>query len=164
ATKAASEMLCSAYGASFGLAASYVRLTNVYGPGMTEKDSFVPRLMRAAAGGTGVEVYGDGSMLRDYVYISDVADAFLLMIEKAHSGPVVIGSGHSIPVDELIAHARKATGIDIPVEYGDSRPGEMPAVVVDIGRARSLGFTPKVKMDEGMREAWATFSARPPGS
>lgn len=160
ATKAASEMLCSAYGASFGIATSSVRLTNVYGPGMTEKDSFVPRLMRAAAGGTGVEVYGDGSMLRDYVYIDDVAAAFLLMIEKAHNGPVVIGSGHSIPVNELVDHARKATGVDIPVKYGDSRPGEMPAVVVDIARARSLGFSPKMQMDEGMRQAWATFSER----
>ena len=160
ATKAASEMLCSAYGASFGIAASYVRLTNVYGPGMTEKDSFVPRLMRAAAGGTGVEVYGDGSMLRDYVYIDDAADAFLLMIEKQHNGPVVIGSGHSIPVTELIDHARRATGVDIPVKYGDARPGEMPAVVVDIARARSLGFSPRVQMDEGMRQAWRTFTDR----
>ena len=60
-TKAAGEMLMSAYTASYGLRCACIRLTNVYGPGMQAKDSIVARLMRAIRLGTTFEIYGDGS-------------------------------------------------------------------------------------------------------
>ena len=60
ATKAACEMLLSAYTASYGLRCTSLRLTNVYGPGMEEKDSVVARLVRAARSGSTFEIYGDG--------------------------------------------------------------------------------------------------------
>lgn len=164
ATKAAAEVLCSAYSASFDTPSVALRLTNVYGPGMKLKDSFVPRLMRAAASGGQVEIYGDGSMKRDYVFLSDVVDAFAHFATAGEaakagtfSGAVIIGSGRSITVNELIESARTATGIDIPARRGEGRAGEMPAVVVDVSRARSLGWAPQVGMDEGMAAAWETF-------
>lgn len=162
ATKAAAEMLASAYSAAYGLAVSSLRLTNVFGPGMEDKDSFVPRLLRAARDGHGVEVYGDGSMRRDYVEVSDVVRAFLLALETRLSGALVIGSGVSVSVLELVEAARRASHRDIPVVHGPARPGEMPAVVVDIGRARRHGWEPRVDLDQGMARAWETF--RPPGS
>ena len=76
ATKAAAEMLLSGYHGAYGLRTVALRLTNVYGPGMHHKDSFVPRLMRAAADDGGVQVYGDGRQRRDLVHVSDVARAF----------------------------------------------------------------------------------------
>lgn len=165
ATKAASEMLCSAYSASFDTPSVAIRLTNVYGPGMTLKDSFVPRLMRAAATGGEVEIYGDGSMRRDYIFLSDVVDAFVHFAtaepdspEASFTGPVIIGSGESITVDELVAAAKKATGIDIPAHYGKARLGEMPAVIVDNSKAQSLGWRAKVTLEAGMAAAWETFS------
>ncbi len=65
ATKAAGEMLVSCYTAAYGIAGCALRFSNVYGPGMQHKDSFVPRLMRAARDGHGVQVYGDGTQVRD---------------------------------------------------------------------------------------------------
>lgn len=76
ATKAACEMLLSAYSGSYGLATAALRFTNVYGPGMSHKDSFVPRMMRAALTGEGVRVYGDGLQRRDLVFIDDVVAAW----------------------------------------------------------------------------------------
>src|ERR1700684_4481362 len=61
ATKAAGEMLLSSYVGSYGMTGAALRFANVYGPGMEAKDSFVPRLMRAAAQGKGVQIYGDGT-------------------------------------------------------------------------------------------------------
>src|SRR5690606_28313356 len=78
ATKAAGEMLLSAYSGVYGMRTAALRFANVYGPGMRHKDSFVPRLMRAAASGSGVQVYGDGGQLRDYVHVDDVVQAILL--------------------------------------------------------------------------------------
>ena len=72
ATKAASEMLISSYSAAYGVRGVSLRFSNVYGPGMEHKDSFIPRLMKAARDGTGVKVRGDGSMIRDVIQVDDV--------------------------------------------------------------------------------------------
>ncbi len=77
-TKAAAEMLMSAYTASYGVRCVALRLTNVYGPGMQAKDSIVARLMRAIRLGKTFEIYGDGRQVRDYVHVSDVIAAMRL--------------------------------------------------------------------------------------
>jgi UDP-glucose 4-epimerase len=158
ATKAAGEMLLSGYSGAYGLRAPVLRLTNVYGSGMHHKDSFVPRLMRAAADGTGVQVYGDGLQRRDLVHVHDVARACVLAACEWPSGPVIIGSGLSHTVLDLVETAREATGAPIPVEHVPGKPGEMRAVVVDIARARERGFQPAVTLLEGIRTAWADFA------
>ncbi|MCG5216830.1 NAD-dependent epimerase/dehydratase family protein [Streptosporangium soli] len=158
ATKAAAEMLLSAYSGVYGMQACALRFANVYGPGMRHKDSFVPRLMRAAAGGTGVQVYGDGTQLRDYVHVDDIVQAVLLAWRTGVSGPVVVGSGHSVSVNDLIEAAREVTGAPIPVERVAAKAGEMPAVVLDISHARSLGYGPRYELTDGMATVWPEFA------
>jgi len=99
ATKAAAEMLMSAYTASYGLRCACLRLTNVYGPGMQAKDSIVARLMRAIRLDRTFEIYGDGRQVRDYVHVSDVIAAVKLGLDHEDwKGPTVIGSGTSLSV------------------------------------------------------------------
>ena len=160
ATKAACEMLLSGYAGSYGMTTCAVRLTNIYGPGMAHKDSFVPRLMRAALTGEGVEVYGDGGQLRDLVHVSDVAQGFLVAWNAGHLGPVIIGAGRSVTVTELVEAARKATDRPIPVRHIPAKPGEMSAVIVDIARARSLGYEPQMGLEEGLTGVWEDFCSR----
>jgi UDP-glucose 4-epimerase len=157
-TKAAGEMLLSGYSGAYGLRTPALRLTNVYGGGMTEKDSFVPRMMRAAASGGGVQVYGDGLQRRDLVHVSDAARAFAAAVEGWPSGPVIIGGGTSYTVLDMVDAAREATGRPIPVEHVPAKDGEMPAVIVDTARARARGWQPEVSLADGMRSAWADFS------
>ncbi len=157
ATKAAAEMLLSGYAGAFGLRTPAIRLTNVYGPGMVHKDSFVPRLMRAAAAGGGVEIYGDGQQRRDLVHVQDAATAIVSAVLGWPSGPVIIGGSRSYTVNEIAAAARDATGMPIPGTAIAAKPGEMPAVVVDISLARSRGFEPSISLSDGMRSAWADF-------
>jgi UDP-glucose 4-epimerase len=158
ATKAAGEMLLSGYHGAYGLRTVALRLTNVYGPGMHHKDSFVPRLMRAAADHEGVQVYGDGRQRRDLVHVTDVARAFASAVLDWPSGPVIIGSGTSDTVLDLVEAAREATGCPIPATHVEAKPGEMPAVVVDTSEARRRGFVAQVSLVEGMRSAWADFT------
>ncbi|MGP4022602.1 NAD-dependent epimerase/dehydratase family protein [Actinomadura sp. 3N407] len=158
ATKAAAEMLLSAYTGVYGMRTCAVRFANVYGPGMRHKDSFVPRLMRAAASDGGVQVYGDGTQLRDYVHVDDVAQAVLLAWRTAHTGPLVVGSGSSTSVNDLIETARTVTGAPIPVEYTPAKAGEMPAVVLDISEARALGYEPRHDLSSGMATVWPDFA------
>jgi len=157
-TKAAAEMLLSAYSGSYGLSTAALRFTNVYGPGMSHKDSFVPRLMRAAVTGTGVRVYGDGLQRRDLVYIDDVVAAVLLALDNGYDGPAIVGSGSSVSVLELVEAARVATGSPIPAEHVDAPAGEMPAVVVDVSAsADSLGYKPTVSLTDGLSRTWQYF-------
>ena len=162
ATKAACEMLLSGYGASYGLQACALRLTNVYGPGMGHKDSFIPRLMRAARSGQFVRVHGDGLQKRDLVNTADVCRALRLAWEQQVDGPLIVGGGRSITVLEMVEAARRATGCELPVEHVDPKPGEMPAVIVSIDRARSHGYEPQVPLDVGLTRVWEEFLADSP--
>jgi UDP-glucose 4-epimerase len=157
ATKAAAEMLMSGYHGAYGVRTVALRLTNVYGPGMLRKDSFVPRLMRAAADDGGVTVYGDGLQQRDLVHVSDVARAFAMAVLDWPSGPVIIGSGASCTVLDLVAAAREATGRPIPATHVAAKAGEIPAVVVDTAEARRRGFESQVSLVDGLRGAWSDF-------
>jgi UDP-glucose 4-epimerase len=165
ATKAAAEMLMSAYTASYGLRCVCLRLTNVYGPGMQAKDSIVARLMRAIRLEREFEIYGDGRQVRDYVHVSDVIDAVRLGLDRDDwQGPVVIGSGKSLSVLEVVDAVREVTGAPLPVRHGPPRAGEMPAVIVDASRARAAGWSPRYEFLDGVRGVWEEWGAADPDS
>ncbi len=163
ATKAAGEMLMSAYTASYGVRCVCLRLTNVYGPGMQAKDSIVARLMRAIRLERTFEIYGDGRQVRDYVHVSDVIGAVRLgLTHEDWNGPTVIGSGKSLSVLEVVDVVRSVTGAELSVEHGPARAGEMPAVIVDPSRALSAGWAPRYSFEEGVRGVWQEWSAADP--
>lgn len=155
ATKAASEMLMSAYTAVYGIRCAPLRLTNVYGPGMQAKDSIVARLMRAIRLGNEFEVYGDGLQVRDYVHVADVVSAMVMALTNATwSGPVVIGSGTSLSVLDVVDEVRRVTGAELRITHGPARPGEMPAVIVDPSHAHSSGWSPQFDFHTGVTGVW----------
>jgi UDP-glucose 4-epimerase len=159
ATKAAAEMLMSAYTAVYGVRCVALRLTNVYGPGMQAKDSIVARLMRAIRLEREFEIYGDGRQVRDYVHVSDVIGAMRLgLVNEDWSGPVVIGSGRSLSVLEVVETVRSVTGASLDVRHGPARAGEMPAVIVDPSRALAAGWKPRFEFAEGVRGVWDEWS------
>jgi UDP-glucose 4-epimerase len=159
ATKAAGEMLMSAYTAAYGLRCAVLRLTNVYGPGMQAKDSIVARLMRAIRMGGIFEIYGDGRQVRDYVHAADVTAAVRLgLLDERWAGPTVIGAGRSLSVLEVIDAVRQVTGAELDVQHGPARPGEMPAVIVDSRAARERGWSPRYTFEEGLPGVWEEWS------
>ena len=158
ATKAAGEMLVSCYTAAYGIAGCALRFSNVYGPGMQQKDSFVPRLMRAARDGHGVQVYGDGTQVRDLIHVDDIVSGLLLAWRSRSTGSIILGAGESVTVNDIIAAARSVTGAPIPVEHIAPKPGEMPAVIVDISAARALGYRPTHDLKSGIATVWPEFA------
>ena len=158
ATKAAGEMLMSAYTASYGVRCACLRFTNVYGPGMQAKDSIVARLMRAIRLGTRSRSTATepGSRLRarQRRVRGDAAGAR----KRAVGGPVVIGTGTSLSVLEVLDAVRAVTGAELPVKHGPARPGEMPAVIVDPSRAFAAGWTPRLRFEHGLAGVWEEWS------
>ncbi|WP_019814568.1 NAD-dependent epimerase/dehydratase family protein [Saccharomonospora saliphila] len=158
ATKAACEMLMSGYAGAYGMATCALRFTNVYGPGMSHKDSFVPRLMRAALRGEGVRVYGDGTQRRDLVFLDDVVRGIELAWDSEHVGRAIVGAGRSVSVLDLIDAVRDVTGSPIPVDHVPAPGGEMPAVVVDLERsAETIGYRPAHSLHDGLAATWQYF-------
>lgn len=158
ATKAAGEMLLGSYAACYGMTGCSLRFSNVYGPGMAEKDSFVPRLMRAARDGKGVQVYGDGTQVRDLVHVDDIVAGIFTAMQTGFSGPLILGAGESVTVNEIVDTARSVTGAEIPAENVPAKPGEMPAVIIDISAAKALGYKPAHDLKSGMATVWPEFS------
>ena len=158
ATKAAAEMLLSCYAGVYGMTTCAMRFSNVYGPGMQQKDSFIPRLMRAARDGKGVQVRGDGSMVRDVVHVDDVVQGILAAWRAGHTGPVILGSGQSVSVMDMVEAARSVTGAPLPVEHVPVGPGEMPAVLLDTSVARGLGYVPGYDLKSGLATVWPEFA------
>src|SRR5258708_39676152 len=109
-TKAPAEMLIGAYAACYGLTGCSLRFSNVYGPGMQEKDSFVPRLMRAARDDSGVQVYGDGTQVRDLVHVDDIVAGLFLAWRAGFSGPLILGAGESVSGNDIVHGARRGPG------------------------------------------------------
>jgi len=157
ATKAAAEMLLSGYAGGYAMTTCALRFTNVYGPGMAHKDSMVPRIMRAVRADQPVQVYGTGDQRRDLVHVADVVAGLLVAWRAEHLGPLIIGAGRSVSVLDLIAAAGEVVGRPVRVEHVDAKPGEMPAVIVSIERARALGYAPSVGLRDGLGTVWDEF-------
>ena len=158
ATKAAGEMLLCGYAGAYGMATCALRFTNIYGPGMAGKDSIVARMMRAALADQGVQIYGDGRQRRDLVHLEDSVAAVLAAWDRSCTGTVIIGSGRSVTMLELLDMVRAVTGRSLPAEHVAAKPGEMPAVIVDISRARErLGYRPSVSLRDGLATVWQDF-------
>ncbi len=74
------------------------------------------------------------------------------------SGPLILGAGEAVAVNDIVDAARSVTGRDIPVQHVAPKPGEMPAVIVDISAARALGYAPAHDLKSGLSTVWPEFS------
>ena len=88
--------------------------------------------------------------------------AGLQEVRRVTRGPVVIGSGRSLSVLDVVGAVRKATGAEFAVRHGPAKPGEMPAVIVDPGQAHAKGWRPRLSFEDGLRAVWEEWSRADP--
>ena len=110
----------------------------------------------------------DGTCIRDYIHVEDLADAHIVAMEKLADGRQMflnLGTGRGFSVKEIIGTAERVTGRTVPVEYGPRRAGDAVALYADASRAKQeLGWEAKYKEPEGIiRTAWNWFSKHPGG-
>lgn len=135
----------------------------------------IPNILRAALGTNPfVEIYGtdyptpDGTAIRDYIHIDDLAEAHVLALDATDPGEHRIfnlGNGAGFSVREVIAAAEKVTGVEVHTQEAPRRPGDPPMLVAASGRIRSeLGWKPrKPSLEEMVGDAWAFARAHPNG-
>ena len=109
-----------------------------------------------------VEIWGDGHVFRDFVYIKDVADSFLRALKNNHSNNIYnVGSGEKTSINELIEMLEQVTGKNVKVRYLKKRSFDVPVNVVKIDRIRDeLGWTPKVMLKEGLKKTWEVLKTQ----
>ena len=161
-----------AYRQQYGYNSIFLLPVNLYGP----RDNFDPRsshvipaLIRkcvdAVEGGDQrIEVWGDGTPTREFLYVDDAAEGILLAAERYDSSdPVNLGSGHEISITDLVHQIAKEVGFTGEIVFDPSKPNGQPRRQLDVRRAAErFGFRARTPFDEGLKKTvdWYRTNAR----
>jgi UDP-glucose 4-epimerase len=158
AAKVASEAYCFAYHRAFGADTRVVRLFSVYGPGL-RRLAIHDLIRKIEAEPSQLELLGDGTQLRDYLYIDDAIDGLITVAREGVAGEDYhVASGKPVQLLDLARTlCRLMDREDLPIApTGKSFPGDTPRWYADIAKVSALGFAPRVDLDDGLRRtiAW----------
>lgn len=149
------EKYLALYQLLHGLEYRVLRLANPYGPGQeaNRAQGVIGTFLSRVVHDEPIEVWGDGSVVRDYLYISDTISALLQAASHQGTERVFnIGSGNGHSIREIIAAVEQVSGKKARASYTAARKFDVPVSVLDIERARKeLGWQPKVNLSEGLR-------------
>ena len=149
------------YRQQYGYNSIFLMPVNLYGP----RDNFhrasshvIPALIRKCleaieSGADSIEVWGDGSPTREFLYVEDAAEGILLASEKYNSSePVNLGSGMEISIKDLVELIARLTGFSGQIKWDTSKPNGQPRRRLSVERAeREFGFRAQVNFEEGLR-------------
>lgn len=158
ATKTAAEDLVAWAARSGRIGATTLRLFNVAGGGDTDTSRVITRAVAAAAGQVpGMEVYGDGTAVRDFVHVRDVAAAFVVALEACSVGTSSVYNvgATAASVQDVLSAVSEVTGRSVDVTWRPANPGEVRIQRADVTRLRALGWEPRYSaLTEIVRDQW----------
>jgi GDP-L-fucose synthase len=150
-----------AYKQQYGFNAIYLLPVNLYGPGDNfdpESSHVIPALIRKfveakASGATSVEVWGDGSATREFLFVEDAARGIVDAMERYDiPEPVNLGAAADISIRDLAEKIRRLVGFEGSIAWDPSKPNGQPRRKLDVSRAReSFGFESRTTFDDGLR-------------
>jgi GDP-L-fucose synthase len=153
----------NAYQESYGMEFAFVISTNLYGPNDKFDSEFghvIPSLIRkfyeAKMKGSNVNIWGDGSACRDFLYASDAAEA-LMLIMKRISGVVNMASGTVSSIKEVVDHLSTHVGMKNHVVWDPSKPNGQEYRSFDLSRLATVGFVPKISLKKGLSQAYMWY-------
>lgn len=142
-----------------GLESTSFRISNPYGPRqhVEKKQGVIPIFLHRIAQGLPVEVYGDGSMVRDFIFAEDAARMIVSTVGSEPAHPVYnVGSGVGTTVNEVLDLARAVTGRDVAVEHKPKPATFVDRVVLDTGLFTAEFGEPALRsLSEGMEQTWS---------
>ena len=175
ATKLLSEELISSVGNAEKISHVSLRYFNVVGSALPEfgdnsKDNLVPKVFLALKNGKRPEIYGsdyptpDGTCIRDYIHVQDLAKAHVAALKKAESGFTSavynVGSGKGYSVREMMNQISQTLGKDINPQESPARAGDSPKLIASIKKIeQELGWKPSATLKEMIDSSWAAESS-----
>lgn len=166
ATKAAAEAFVGAWSAQFGGSATMLRPSNIYGPGQPARRGFgvIPQAFQHMLESTPMDVWGDGSQTRDYIYVDDMVSLCLAASAAPHREGVHVinaASGESTSLNALFEIMERVSGRDLPRIYKPPRAVDATHVAVDPSAAlRLYGWRAAVSLEQGIAATWQWFRHR----
>lgn len=155
------------YRQEYGYNSIFLVPVNLYGPGDNfdpDSSHVIPALIKKMVDAINnnepsVEVWGDGSASREFLYVEDAADAIILAAEKYDkSDPVNLGSAYEINIKDLVNIIVKETGFNGGIKWDTSKPNGQPRRKLDVSRAKKeFGFESKTTFEEGLRKTIAWY-------
>jgi len=164
--KIAGLKMCQAYRRQYGFNAIAAMPTNLYGPGdnFSLKTSHVlPGLLRKIhdareSGASEVEVWGTGKPRREFLYVDDLADACVFLMQKYDEDRWInVGWGTDATIAELAHTICRVVGFEGTLRFDSSKPDGTPRKLLDTTRLRALGWSPQIELEAGIRSTYEWF-------
>ncbi|MDI6885412.1 MAG: SDR family oxidoreductase [archaeon] len=154
ASKLAGEFYCKVFSEVYGLKTACLRYFNVYGPKQdpySEYAAVIPRFITRVLSNQPPIIFGDGTQTRDFTFVTDVARANILAMERNVEGVFNIACGERISIKELATKVMELVGVRLDVVYDEPRPGDIKDSLADISLARErLGYEPEFDLTKGL--------------
>ena len=157
-----------AYREQYGTNAIYLLPVNLYGP----RDNFdlqtshvIPALIRKmedarASGAASITLWGDGSPTREFLYVDDLADALVFLMENySAEGTVNVGVGSDVTIRELAETMAEVIGFRGTLTFDTSRPDGTPRKLLDVSKLSGLGWRARISLAEGLQRTVASYRA-----
>lgn len=167
--KIAGIKLCESYNRQYGTQYFSVMPTNLYGPGDNydlDNSHVLPALMRKAHEAkqrrdASLVVWGSGKPMREFLYVEDLADACVfLMEENITNGVYNIGTGADVTINQLAHTVLQAVGFDGQIEFDSSKPDGTPRKLLDVSCMANLGWSAKTSLLDGITLTYRDFLGR----
>ncbi len=158
--------LCQYYRKEYGALFHSAMPTNLYGPGdyyHPENSHVIPGLLRRfhdakESGAEEVVLWGTGSPKREFLHVDDLAEGLVHLLSVDHPPDWVnIGYGEDIAIRDLAEMIREVTGFSGRLAYDSNRPDGTPRKLLDVSKIKSLGWSPKISLKEGLTAAYQDF-------
>ena len=166
--KIAGVKLAESYSRQHGRQYISVMPTNLYGPGDNydlQSSHVLPALIRKAheakgRGDASITVWGSGTPRREFLYVDDLAEACVHLMETGYDGPLInIGCGEDLSIRELAQTVAEVVGFQGELVFDSSKPDGTPRKLLDISRLRALGWQPRTPLRAGIAETYAQACA-----
>ena len=172
--KIAGIKMCQAYRKQYGFNAISLMPTNLYGPNDNfdlETSHVLPALIRKLDAGKDnighdlggsyqypVTLWGDGSPMREFLHVDDLADAcFTAMLKYDESEPINVGTGEDVTIKELASIISAVVGFTGGIDWDTSKPNGTPRKVLNVDKMKSLGWEPKISLKEGIKSTYEWY-------
>jgi nucleoside-diphosphate-sugar epimerase len=147
-TKTIGETYCEFFEDKYKLPITGLRFYNVYGAGQSSNTAVIPSFIKQLKEGRLIVIEGDGKQVRDFVYIKDVVDAIIKVVEKDISGYFNIGTGQGISILDLAYMIANIMSKEAKFEFTEGRTGDIQGIVA----FKPSWFNPKYTLEQGLTE------------
>jgi GDP-L-fucose synthase len=168
--KIAGIKLCESFNRQYGTEFVSVMPTNLYGPNDNydlNNSHVLPALIRKAheaklRGDTSYVVWGSGKPMREFLYVDDMADACVYLMERddIHDGLFNVGTGQDVIIRELAETVMDVVGFEGSIVFDASKPDGAPRKLLNVERMRALGWQSETSLRDGIAKAYADFLAK----